>query len=498
MNIDLEEIINDFQKKINEMLEKLKKELNEESDANEVEKQLNDVCDNLIANVMEILLNEILSDPEFIKKLKALAKKLNMQHHGYRTITVRLAHGQEITVKSPYFIKTKTKRRKKRGNYRFKGLDFSHLGLVVLGFINKASAALVSAVASAAVLCPSFEVAKQSLANMGIKLDVKSIKRFCEGVMKRCWEKRGKMAKDSKAWEGKTGLTLIIGIDGGRTRIREKKKGRKKEGQTRQGYEGKWREPKIFVIYVEDEEGKRVKEIKATYDGTMENHIGLFNLLEEHLKAIPFKGIERLVFCGDGASWIWDGIERLCHKLELGKEVEIHQVLDYPHAKQNLNEILALVPDKICSEKWLKECYRMLWAGDTEGLHRHIFTHLEKDGKKKGQTKWEGYFEKNAKRMEYQRFAEIGIPCGSGCVESAIRRVINLRLKGNGIFWLKETVEMMLYLRSQWISGCWNILMNNITSEWREVFFEAKCPTPIFTFSAPNTISTPEGLPKAA
>jgi hypothetical protein len=36
---------------------------------------------------------------------------------------------------------------------------------------------------------------------------------------------------------------------------------------------------------------------------------------------------------------------------------------------------------------------------------------------------------------------------GSGAIESAIRRVINLRLKGNSISWYKENAEGMLLLR---------------------------------------------------
>jgi hypothetical protein len=35
---------------------------------------------------------------------------------------------------------------------------------------------------------------------------------------------------------------------------------------------------------------------------------------------------------------------------------------------------------------------------------------------------------------------------GSGAIESSIRRVINLRLKGNGIFWLEENAEAILAL----------------------------------------------------
>ncbi|CAK0772574.1 hypothetical protein CCP4SC76_5580019 [Gammaproteobacteria bacterium] len=44
-------------------------------------------------------------------------------------------------------------------------------------------------------------------------------------------------------------------------------------------------------------------------------------------------------------------------------------------------------------------------------------------------------------------------------VESAIRRVINLRLKAPGTFWLKKMVECFLFLRSQLISGRWEIFM---------------------------------------
>lgn len=49
--------------------------------------------------------------------------------------------------------------------------------------------------------------------------------------------------------------------------------------------------------------------------------------------------------------------------------------------------------------------------------------------------KWLNYFQKNQGRMQYASFKGLNIPCGSGCVESAIRRVINLRLKSPGVFW---------------------------------------------------------------
>lgn len=48
------------------------------------------------------------------------------------------------------------------------------------------------------------------------------------------------------------------------------------------------------------------------------------------------------------------------------------------------------------------------------------------------------------------------IPLGSGAIESSIRRVINLRLKGNGIFWRAPQAEAMLQVRAQVISNRWD------------------------------------------
>jgi hypothetical protein len=45
------------------------------------------------------------------------------------------------------------------------------------------------------------------------------------------------------------------------------------------------------------------------------------------------------------------------------------------------------------------------------------------------------YFARNADRMRYREFQQRGLPIGSGAVESAVRQVVNQRLKSNGMFW---------------------------------------------------------------
>jgi len=52
----------------------------------------------------------------------------------------------------------------------------------------------------------------------------------------------------------------------------------------------------------------------------------------------------------------------------------------------------------------------------------------------------------------------LNLPIGSGTVESAVRRVINLRLKDPRTFWYKENAEKILMPRSYYKAGRWNYL----------------------------------------
>ena len=66
--------------------------------------------------------------------------------------------------------------------------------------------------------------------------------------------------------------------------------------------------------------------------------------------------------------------------------------------------------------------------------------------------------------LERLRFGYRGRPAGSGAVESAMRRVINLRLKGNGIYWREENAEAMLVLRAAVLTGRWEETMERTQS----------------------------------
>jgi hypothetical protein len=85
----------------------------------------------------------------------------------------------------------------------------------------------------------------------------------------------------------------------------------------------------------------------------------------------------------------------------------------------------------------------------------------------------------DAGRLAYARFRRRKLPVGSGAIESAIRRVINLRMKGNSMFWKEENAEGMLVLRGSVLSRRWPETFAKITasmSQDRRLDWEWRSP----------------------
>jgi hypothetical protein len=67
----------------------------------------------------------------------------------------------------------------------------------------------------------------------------------------------------------------------------------------------------------------------------------------------------------------------------------------------------------------------------------------------------------DAGRLRSDCFRRRGVPMKSGAIKSTIRRVINLRLKGNSIYWTAENAEAVFQLRAAILSGRWEEILNH-------------------------------------
>ena len=464
--MDLTSTLEKLQVTITDIIEQFKDHCDVNAACEEIRNALTDLAETILKPAIE----DIICNPELLPILKIGAGKFGLRFNGYRQTSIMIISGVAIQIRSPYFAKARPKKRRGRKPKKRKSFTGSHFGLDYLGFVDRCTILLGSSVVQAALLCPSFELARITLKSHAINLNIKTIRRLVISLGNRAMKHRGKVSLS--ATDSADGKTILICIDGGRLRERKTKRGRKRSGQKRQGFHTKWREPLQFVIQTINEEGIACKEHLPIYDATMGKVDFAFDLLEEYLSNMKISNAARVVFCGDGDRSYWKRVGPMMSRL--GVE-DHHEVIDYTHAKQNLNEIIAMLPKKLSAKeiaKIIEEWKDLLWQGDVNELEAQIKKQISYTKKRdKALKKFDNYFRKNQDRVRYASMQDQRLPIGSGCVESAIRRVVNLRMKSPGIFWKKETAEHMLFLRSQLLSGRWDILTKNIFKELRVLTF---------------------------
>jgi hypothetical protein len=398
----------------------------------------------------------------FIFLLKRLAAAKGFRFAGTVEVSIRLLSGGTINVQSPKFVKTKDRKRKRPGRVKKRNSEATrHFGLELLGIRKKCSPNLEFLVAQCAVISPSFGIAARLLGSFGIECSPDFVRKTTYRLSDILMAERTTVSLDGS--EKQPGLKLLICIDGGRLRIRENKKGRIPEGKKRHGYHTDWREPHLFTVTAYNKDGELEQKTLPLYDASMKNLDGAFELLFQHLTQFNLDQAEEITFCADNGNGIWPRITRLAERLKLKKW---NEVLDYTHAKQNFQEVLDLLWQSrgISYDGYTKavdELKQMLWQGNISSIREKITSMLKgAREKKKALAKIDNYFA-DVHRFQYRRFDKMGIPIGSGAVESAIRRIINLRIKGAGIFWKIMNPEKMMFMRSGFLSGRWNTIQNN-------------------------------------
>ena len=160
--------------------------------------------------------------------------------------------------------------------------------------------------------------------------------------------------------------------------------------------------------------------------------------------------------------------------LEVSEE-KISEADDYYHAAKHLAEILRIFNKKELNRKQKKSVVKELKSDLWNGKVEQVIAKISKLAKgRKRILKKLNYFKKNIHRMQYNTLRQRNLPCGSGIVESAIRRIINLRFKSPSTFWKEKNVEKLIFLRGIFLAGRWQIMIANLTGKNRIPGYMAK------------------------
>ena len=286
----------------------------------------------------------------------------------------------------------------------------------------------------------SFEETHRALTEQHVDLNINTIRHIAKRFAQRA--KLSQQIEDFSQSETLAGRRVIVSTDGGRIRIRKDKRGpRTSKGRRR--YTTHWREPKLLIIYTVDENGRMDRSFAPFIEGTLKGPDAIFGLIRFHLSRLSCHLADKMLFVADGARWIWNRIGALVKSLGMNP-ARVYELVDFYHAVEHLCKFAELKKNWKAAQRkrWVRKYRKLLIKGGVDKVIESISQDCRGRCSKKLAAERD-YFVRNKHRMGYQFLKEQNLPNGSGAIESAIRRVVNLRLKGASIYWLANPPAMM-------------------------------------------------------
>jgi hypothetical protein len=313
------------------------------------------------------------------------------------------------------------------------------------------------------------EQARAELTRRGLEEDEKAVRRIAGelGAQMLATRTRDLMrfrAGELPAGDEFAGKSVAAEIDGGRVRVRTIVKKSRVSGKTkRKKFRVEWREPKVVILFEVDKKGRMVRGSRPFIDGTLQGPDALIELVAFHLHRMGAAKANVVTFAADGAPWIWKRLDWVVAQVGLDPS-RVVEVLDWCHAVHHVSVALASLP---LAEHERKALYSRLRDLLKEGKSRLVIDELKvlAVNQPADSPAWREirYLTKHsdAGRLRYNCFRCRGEPIGSGAIESTIRRVINLRLKGNGIYWTEDNAEAVFQLRAAVVSRRWEEILDH-------------------------------------
>ncbi len=391
--------------------------------------------------------------------LRNLGAQKGLRFVSYQEIWVTLPTGTKKRIRSPFFVKASPKRGRKKRGPQNRG---EHLLLSLMGFVHKVEPGLAFRAVQLAVLAPSFDTASKSLAQEEIKLSPNKIRQMVSALGPHDPSSRVERLLSDKEISPLKNQRVLLSVDGGRLRQRKNKRGPRPAGNKRCGFHTDWIEPKLFTLYLLDEDGNIIKDTPPFVDGTTGKLKEFLELLQHYLTRLGIEEASEVVLVGDGAPWIWERVPNLLRTIGVDS-LKTTEIIDWTHAKQNLNKAFETLSKKKSEKVKLNDFKELLFSGKISEIVSKVKSLLKVRTSSKIMKKLKSYFVSNESRMQYATNRARKIPIGSGVVESAIRRVINMRVKSPGSFWKLSFAETVIYLRAQLLYGRWENLANNWT-----------------------------------
>lgn len=160
---------------------------------------------------------------------------------------------------------------------------------------------------------------------------------------------------------------------------------------------------------------------------------------------------QETVCVSDAAAWI-EGLTQTCYP-------KATRIVDWWHACEHIWTVAKAVHGEGTNqaEAWAQARIDELWAGKWSPFEEAFQTLRPSNAETmKLLEKEPQFFRTHRKRMDYPRYRALGLPIGSGSVESACKNIVGARCTQSGMRWTGQGAQAILFLRTELLSERWN------------------------------------------
>jgi hypothetical protein len=274
--------------------------------------------------------------------------------------------------------------------------------------------------------------------------------------------KAGQESNEEEIEAATAALPLLVGADGVMVPFRPN--GGKPNGRT------VWREVKVAVLARLSERitrtGQRASQL------VHRRLVAVLGSVDDLSPRLWLEATRQGILSAKTVVWLCDGGRGFWRLFRDRFEEHAQGILDFYHAAQNVWKGAKIWLDGHTSRsrQWFVQARHRLRQGKANEVLADLQAALTlndlPDSARKTLQNLYDYLDAHRDHIDSARFKALGLPIGSGLVESACKWLIQQRFKGVGMRWSEDGFNHLLHLRLDWVNGRFDALFALVPSPY--------------------------------